>query len=176
MMSLLLFQGAAEARGPGKGGGPMKEMGMGHGMGGNCAVALMHAHPDVLKAKLGLNDSQIAQIQSTRVNFLSKQIKLRSQVQQDELQMGVLFQADLPDQAKVLDLQRKIRGLRGQIAEERIKTHLKFLQILTKDQRAFLRTHCPPMGGGMGQGGKGWGHEGGKDWKHGWGAGGGDGE
>jgi Spy/CpxP family protein refolding chaperone len=146
---------------------------MGHGMRG-CGMALIHAHPDVLKAKFGLTDGQVSQLAPLRTGFLTKRIQLHSQVQQLGLQMKGLFEADLPDQNKVLDVSRKIRNLQGQIAEERIKTMLKIMQVLTKDQRTQLRAHCPMPGMGMGMGmgkgkGEGWGEGGGPG--GGWGGG-----
>jgi len=154
---LLLTPAGASAQERGMGMGP------GHGMGGfgpgRCAKLLMHAHPDVLKAQLGLSDAQIKQIEPLRTALLSKGITVRGQIAQLGLQLKGQFDADLPDQAKVLDLARKIHNLRGQLAEERLKTGLKMLTILSKDQRAKLRARCggPGMGMGMGKGnGKGW--------------------
>jgi Spy/CpxP family protein refolding chaperone len=148
-VSLLLVGGVALAQpGPGKGMGP--------GRGGHgdklCGPALLHAHPDVLKAKMGLNDAQIKKIQALRNNFASQRIKLQAQAQQLMLQMSTLLEADLPDQNKVIDLSRKIRGVRGQLVEEGIKTALKVGQILTKEQRTAMRAQCPRMGMGMGMG------------------------
>lgn len=144
--------GPGGPRGPGGPGGP-----------GGCARLLMHAPPEVLKASFGLDDAQIKQLEPLRLAFLNKQIQLRASQQQAMLLLQVAMQADLPDQTKVLDLSRKARGLRGQMEEEKIKTVLKVLQIMNKEQRAKLRLHCP---GGLGFGGKGMGRGG-----HGWGGG-----
>jgi Spy/CpxP family protein refolding chaperone len=160
-------------RGHGGMGHGMGMGGMGGGMGlGLCAGMLMRAHPDVLKAKLSATDAQVKQIEAARVNFFSQRIKLQSQAQQLMLQGRSLLLADLPDLNKVLDLSRKMRGVRGQMMEERIKASFKMLQALTKEQRATLRTQCT-SGKGMGKGG-GWG-KGGRWGGGGWGKGGGGG-
>jgi len=136
-------------------------------------MMLMHAPGDVLKLKLGLNDGQVAKLLPIRTAFQSKRITLTAQMQQIGLQLRTLFEAgDLPDTNKVIDLSRKLRNVRGNLEEERIKTQLKLLGTLTKEQRTKLRTECmhgprPGMGkGGRGGGrwggpGGGWGHPGG---------------
>jgi Spy/CpxP family protein refolding chaperone len=188
------FSGIALAQ-PGLGGGfgrggGMRMGGMG-GMGGRCAGMVMRAHPDVLKARLGLSDQQVQQLVPLRNNLMSKSITLRAQAAQLGVQLKTVMEADLPDQAKVLDLMRKMRGVRGQLQEERAKAGLKAMQILTKDQRTKLRTECGPgagwgrrgafgpggfgpggrgrRGGGWGGGAGGWGGGGGGGGGGGWG-------
>ena len=167
---LLGISHAAYAQGgPGPmGRGPMGHGRVGHGPGGfgwkGCGRMLMH--PEMLKAKLGLTDAQVARLQSIRTNVMSKQIQARAEAQQLQLKQRELFQADLPDQNKVLDGMRKVRAVRGRMAEERVKAHLAMLSTLTKEQRAQLRSQCLAAGPGQGQwGGKGmgrgWGRRGG---------------
>ncbi len=143
------------------------------------ACKLMKAHPDMLKAKLGLNDAQIKKIQKIWYNKASKGIKARAEVQQLRLKMRMLMQTDLPDEAKVLAIHRKIRNLRGKMAEEKIKAKFKVLRTLTKDQRTKYRAMCPRgMGHGHGKwkrGGRGgWHGKGrmGRRHRGGWGGGG----
>ena len=132
-------------------------------MGRRGACKLMKAHPEMLKAKLGLDDAQIKKIQKIWYNKASKAIKLRAEVQQLRLKMRMLMQTDLPDENKVLTLHRKIRSIRGKMAEEKIKAKFKVLRTLTKEQRTKYRAMCPKgMGHGkwrrMGRGGRGgWG-------------------
>lgn len=109
----------------------------------------MKAHPDMLKAKLGLSDTQIQTIQKTWYNMASKKIKTRAAVQQLRLKMRMMMQADMPDENKVLALHRKIRALRGKMAEEKIKAKFKVMRTLTKQQRTKYRAMCPR---GMGHG------------------------
>lgn len=166
--------GPGPGPGPGFGPGPGRGFGPGGGRGfGRCGGMLMRAHPDVLKAKLGLNETQIARVRAIRTNLASKRIKLHAEVQQLRLKQAELFEADLPDQNKVLGLMRQVRGLRGRLAEERIKAHLGVLSVLTKDQRTQLRTQCATMAKGR-WGGKGWGrgHGRGRGWGRGPGGGG----
>ncbi len=131
---------------------------------GRRGCKLMKAHPDMLKAKLGLNDAQIQKIQKIWYNKASKGIKARAEVQQLRLQMKMQWQKDLPNEAKVLALHRKMRSIRGRMAEEKIKGKLKVMRILTKEQRTKYRAMCPRGGHGKwgrrGRGGKGHGWRG----------------
>jgi Spy/CpxP family protein refolding chaperone len=117
---------------------------------GPCGIALMRGHPDVLKARFKLTDAQINKLKPLRLAFLTKQIQLKAQMAQLGLQMKTLFEGDLPDTKKVLDLYRKIRNAGSQIGEERLKVQLTFMGSLTKEQRSQMRLQCPMMGLGMG--------------------------
>ena len=134
---------------------------------GHRGCKLMKAHPEMLKAKLGINDAQVQKIQKIWYNKASKGIKARAEVQQLRLKMRMLMQADLPNEAKVLALHRKIRTIRGRMAEEKIKGKLSVMRILTKEQRAKFRKICGHgMGHGKwGRGGHGKGGRGGKGGK-----------
>lgn len=149
-------------------------MGWGFGRGG-CGGWLLTAHPDVLRAQLGLTEAQVAQIQPVRASLQQKIIQQQAAIDQLQLQLQNLYDQDAPDQGKVLELNRKMRSLRGQTAEERIKAGLKVMQLLTHQQRAMVRTQCPGMGlargTGRGWGGGGWGCRG--SGRGGWGRGGG---
>jgi Spy/CpxP family protein refolding chaperone len=143
---------------------------MGPGMGGGmrrCMRHLMMAPPEALKARLGLSDQQIGQIQSIRTNVLTKSIKLGSEAKLTGLQLIPLMQSDIPDEGKVLAVHRKVRSLLGQIAEERIKAGIAVLKVLSKDQRAKMRAECLSGGRGGGPG-----KEKGKGFGGGWGQGG----
>ena len=118
-------------------------------MGRRGGCGLMMAQPAMLKAKLGLDDAQIQKIQKIWYNMASKAIKTRAEVQQLRLKKRMLMQTDLPDENKVLALHRKIRSLRGKMSEEKIKSRLKVLRTLTKQQRTKYRAMCPR---GMGHG------------------------
>jgi Spy/CpxP family protein refolding chaperone len=122
-----------------------KGLGLGH-----CGIALLRGHPDVLKARFNLTDAQINKLKPLRLAFLTKQIQTKADIAKLGLQMKTLFEGDLPDTKKVLDVYRKIRNLTNQIGEERIKLQLTFLGSLTKEQRAKLRLQCPMKGLGMG--------------------------
>jgi Spy/CpxP family protein refolding chaperone len=161
--TLSLAGGAAEARWGRGGGGP------GFGGPGRCGKMLLHAPPEVLKARLSLNDAQLAKLQAVRVNVLTKQIKLKAELDQHRLVMQQLMQQDLPPQAKVLQQMRKARSLRGVLQEERVKAYLKALAVLTTQQRQLVRAQCPwgmgqrwgrghgwGRGDGCGRGGPGW--------------------
>jgi Spy/CpxP family protein refolding chaperone len=161
---ILFSQGMAQAQPVGP--GPMK----GPGAGGPCGRGLMRAQPDLLKAQLGLSDAQLGQLQAVRTNMVNKEAQLRGQMQQHQLQMQSLMAADLPDLNKVLEVERKIRGLHGQLTEERIKAHLKFMQLLSQQQRTALRAACPG-GGGRGLAWRGGGHGQGRGGKGGFGFG-----
>ncbi len=151
---------------PGRGMGMRGGMGGGMGLAGvgRCGAVLLHAPSDVLKARLGLSDAQVARLQPIRTNFASKRINLQAQAQQAALQLrSYLDTADLPDQKKVLDLSRKVHNLHWQMHEERVKAQIQIMQALSKDQRGKLRAECATMGPGKGMGGPGWGG-GGRRW------------
>jgi len=118
-----------------------------------CIKGLMMAPPDILKAKLGLSDQQVSQLQTIRTNVMTKTIKLGSEAKLTAITLIPLMQADLPDEAKVLAVHKKVSSLRAQIGEERIKAGIAVLKVLSKDQRAKLRTDCfsRGKGGGMGK-------------------------
>jgi Spy/CpxP family protein refolding chaperone len=134
----------------------------------------MRAHPDVLKTKLGLNDGQVALVKKVRTNFLNKRITARAEIQKLRLQMRTLYESsDIPNEQKLLNLMRKMRGQRGRLTEERVKTHLRIMRVLTKEQRVQLRAKCMERGWGKGPRGKRWGPGRGPGAKRGGGPGGG---
>jgi Spy/CpxP family protein refolding chaperone len=143
-------------------------------------------HVEVLRARLGLSDGQVAKIQAIRSNLLAKQVKHRTATEGLWSKMALLDQAEIPDQNKTLALMRQIRARRGKMQEEQIKARNKTLAVLTPDQRRVFRSLCPGPGAGMGWGGgwgrgMGWGggrgrgisRGGGWGWGRGWGRGGG---
>jgi len=113
-----------------------------------CAKMLMHAPPDRLKEKLKLSDAQISKLEPLRMNFLTKKIKGKAEVQLNRLKMRRLMQADLPDQNKVLKLMRKQRNIRGRIHEEGLKAYISALKIMSAEQRKDFRVKCRKMGKG----------------------------
>lgn len=148
---VMFTAGFAFAR-PGHG-GCGKAYGMHRIPGVRCSRMLMHASPDRLKAKLGLTDQQLAKIEPVRTNFLRKRIRFKADLKQQRLDLRRLMWQEAPSEGKVLALMRKSRGVRGRLAEERVKAHLKVLSILTPDQRKKVRARCGgPGGGGFGDG------------------------
>lgn len=146
--ALLLLGGVAAAKGGrrhGPGGGAP------HGRPGHpCMGLLMHAPPPVLKAKLGLDDAQIKKLQELRAALMGKGLELRAQVQKEQLALRALLAQDLPQEAAVVDALRKVRAARGLLHEERIKTMIKVLGLLSPPQRAKLRAACPGADKGKG--------------------------
>ncbi|MBK8480993.1 MAG: Spy/CpxP family protein refolding chaperone [Proteobacteria bacterium] len=146
--ALLLLGGVAAAKRSRGGPGAAP-----HGRPGHpCMGLLMHAPPPVLKAKLGLDEAQIKKLEGLRAALMGKGVELRAQVQKQQLALRALLAQDLPQEAAVLDALRKVRGLRGQLHEERIKTMIKVLGLLSPPQRAKLRAACPGDGKGEGKG------------------------
>jgi hypothetical protein len=147
----------------------------------------MHAPPEVLKTQLALNDAQLAKVQAIRNNFLNKRITYRAQIQKLRLQQRQLMESsNLPSEAKVLQLMRKKRAIRGKLAEERVKAWMRSLKLLSKEQLALVKARCPGPGWGWGwkgrgrgwgrgpgwhRGGPGWGRGGGPGWRRGGGPG-----
>ncbi|MBK6846175.1 MAG: periplasmic heavy metal sensor [Proteobacteria bacterium] len=131
---------AGEVMGAGRRGGP------GH----PCMALLLHAPPPMLKAKLGLDEAQIKKVQGLRDALMGKGIDLRAQAQKQQLALKKLLEQDLPQEAAVLEALRKLRGVRGQLQEERVKAMLQVLAVLSAPQRAKLRAECPGAGVGMG--------------------------
>lgn len=155
--AVLALSGTAEARrwggGPGHGHGP----GMwGERMGGlrHCGKMLMHMPPEELKAKLKLDDKQLARAEALRDNLANKHIDLKAKLAKDALKLRKLMEADLPDQGKVLAQMRRMRSTRGVLAEEKVKAYLGFLSLLNAEQRKQVRELCHRPGRGFG---KGWG-------------------
>jgi len=148
----MLMTGAVEAR-PfgGRGGG-------GHGFGGpgkRCARALLHGHPDRIKAELKLSDAQWARLEPLRDNFMQKRIRYRAEMQQVGLKLRKQMQVDLPNEGQVLRLMRQQRSIRGKLAEEGAKTHLRALAVLNPEQRKALRERCFAKGWAKGPWGQG---------------------
>jgi len=160
VLGLLVFAGVAGvagARPPGKGGagGPAQgSAGLGAATPA-CAMFLMHAHPGTLKQRLGLSDQQVMAIDGARTSFLSGRIKLQSQIQQNQLRLAELFQAEPPDEQQILALQRRTLALRDAIAEGGVKTYLRLLLTMSRPQRAQFRAQCPAIAQAMGRGGRG---------------------
>jgi periplasmic protein CpxP/Spy len=150
--------------------GPGPGMRPGPGLRGDCMKLVMHAPPELLKSQLGLKDDQVSRLVALRTNFLSKRITYHAEMEQLKLQLENLHQADLPDLNKVLDLQRKVRGIKGKLDEERIKAHIKSLEVMTKEQRTQLRSQCPRMAPPPEGGAPGFGRRGGRGGhgRHGW--------
>lgn len=150
LLALLTIPSLAEARGPwGPGGG--------RGRGGpgkmfRCGRALMHAHPDVLKAQLGLTGAQLKTLQAVRTNFFNKRVDLRAAMGKEQIKLRALWDADVPNEGQVLAHMRKVRGLRGKLHEERVKAQIKVLRTLTMQQRTKLRANCAKFGPGGGRG------------------------
>ena len=67
--------------------------GWGWGMGGG-----LGPHVEVLRARLGLSDGQVAKIQAIRSNLLAKQVKHRTATEGLWSKMALLDQAEIPDQ------------------------------------------------------------------------------
>lgn len=162
-----LAQPAPPPPGAGPGVGP------GQGFGRGSCRHLLTAHPDILKAQLGVNDAQAKQIQALHKAYLAQRISDKAELDKAKLEMQTLMQEDLPDEGKVLAQHRKIHAAMGKIAEEGLKTRLKVLKVLTKEQRTKLRTLCPMDGpGGFGKHGPRGHRWGGGGWGKGRGAGG----
>lgn len=111
-----------------------------------CMHELMHAHADALKTRLKLSPAQVKQIEAIRSSLWTTKGKLAGQLEQERANGKILWQGDLPDQGKALAHLRKVHNLRGQMREEKLKAHLKILALLSKDQRAQLRTQCAEQG------------------------------
>ena len=158
--AVLAISGPAEARrwggGPGHGPGPGPGM-RGGGMSGvgHCGRMLMRVPPQELKAKLKLDDKQLARATALRDNLANKQIDLRAKLAKNKLKLRKLMEADLPDQHKVLAEMRRMRGTRGVLTEESVKAYLRFLAVLTAEQRKQVREMCSHRGRGFG-----------KHWRH----------
>lgn len=144
--ALLLLGGVAAAEHGWRGHGGRPPGGPGH----PCMALLLHAPPPMLKAKLGLDEAQIKKVQGLRDALMGKGIDLRAQAQKEQLALKKLLEQDLPQEAAVLAGLRKLRGVRGQLQEERVKAMLQVLAVLSAPQRAKLRAECPGAGVGMG--------------------------
>jgi len=107
-----------------------------------CARLLLSARADTLEHALGLSKRQTAKIAALRTNYWNQRLGLRLEISQTTVKLNHLMMAELPDETKVLQALRKLRRLRGQLAEGRTKMELRSMAVLTRGQRAKLRAHC----------------------------------
>lgn len=162
-MGYMMAPGAGYMTGPGMGYGMMGRGMMGRGMmgpgmmgygmigAGGCGQALLYAPLPALTARLGLSPAQVEKIEAIRSNLLEKTAKHRSKIQVLWIKKQALMQQQSPPEAKVLQVERQIRGLWGKIREEHIKARLHIGQVLSAKQRTSVQSACTapgPMGWG----------------------------
>jgi Spy/CpxP family protein refolding chaperone len=93
---------------------------------------------DLFKTQLGLSEAQLAQIKTIRSDSRARTKGYRQQLQPLRQQMRALLQADVVNEAQVVALHQKMRSLRQVMGDERIKSRLAVMRVLSKDQRAKM--------------------------------------
>jgi Spy/CpxP family protein refolding chaperone len=156
------------------------------GPAGGCPCFVLQTAPDLLKAQLGVTDAQLKRLGAIRDKLATRRVDLLAALDKEQIKLQTLWYADLPDKSQVLRQQRNVRVLRNKLSEEHAKAHLEILRVLTRSQRAKLRSGwagsaagtgwaggsgrgCPDCGWGPGWG-RGRGSCGG-GWGRGWGRG-----
>ncbi len=160
---------AAQGRGMGPGGGPQSGSGPyitpGLGMGGGMGMGMgpgMGQHGlgmpmgpwwknSELVKKLGLNDSQVQQIEKTFRNYRSQLIDLNAALQKQELALEPLVEADRPDEAQVTAQIDRVAQARANLEKSHAQMLLAIRRVLTVEQWKQLRNQGGgprgPMGG-----------------------------
>lgn len=133
------MEGGGPGMGPGMGRGGM---GMGMGMGGK-----WWKNSELVK-KLGLNESQVQQIEKTFQDHRMQLIDLRAALQKQEVTMQPLVDAERPDEAKVTAQIDKVAQARADLEKSNAKMLLAIRRILTVEQWKQLQAQgMGPMRG-----------------------------
>jgi Spy/CpxP family protein refolding chaperone len=100
-------------------------------------------------SKLGLNDSQVKQLDQTFTQHKMKLIDLNATMQKADLNLHSLLDADSPDQTQVMAAVDQVLAARGAVERETTMMMLDMRKTLTVDQWKQLRA-MHPMGPGFG--------------------------
>jgi Spy/CpxP family protein refolding chaperone len=111
-----------------------------------CAMLLMRGHLARLKQELNLSDAQLKDLEAVRIPFLTEAVGLRGNMEMYHVQLEEALSTDVPDEAKVLDIERKLREAYAHYEEDGTKAYIKMLGILTPEQRTQLCEHCSTLG------------------------------
>jgi len=148
-IALLATSGLALAQGWGRGAG----MGLGPrgGMGlGPCA------------ANLNLNAGQIKEMQDLRTKHFNETATLRETLLARNAELRSLWVQKDPNQTEILEKQKEVNDLRGQLQETAVKHQLQARGVLTSEQQTQLQGYLSDTGnfgpgygrrGGFGRGG-----------------------
>ena len=147
----ILGAGAAQA-GPGHGR-------HGHGKHGHGKFGGMMC-PKMIES-LGLNAKQQAEIKQLKAEMKEDTKGIHDQLKNMREQLHALWNADQPDEAAILELQRKMDPLRSQLRERRTEFRLDMMRVLTAEQRKQFKSMkkggdwggsgCPGRGHGRGR-------------------------
>jgi Spy/CpxP family protein refolding chaperone len=100
-------------------------------------------------SKLGLNDSQVKQLDQTFTQHKMKLIDDTAAMQKADLTLHSLLDADSPDQSQVMAAVDQVLAARGTVERETTMMMLDMRKVLTVDQWKQLRA-MHPMGPGFG--------------------------
>lgn len=112
----------------------------------NCAMLLIRGHLARLKEGLNLSDAQLKELEAARAPFLTSAVGLRGKMELYHVQLHEALSMEMPDEARVLDIERRLREVRARFEEDGTKAYLKILGILTPEQRSMLHQSCSTMG------------------------------
>jgi Spy/CpxP family protein refolding chaperone len=104
-------------------------------------------------SKLGLNDSQVKQLDQTFTNHRMKLIDLNATLQKADLSLHTLLDSDSPDQTQVMSAVDQVLSARGNVERETTMMMLDMRKALTVDQWKQLRAMHPMGPGFRGRGG-----------------------
>jgi hypothetical protein len=100
-------------------------------------------------SKLGLNDSQVKQLDQTFIQHKMKLIDDMAAMQKADLNLHTLLDADSPEQSQVMAAVDQVLAARGTVERETTMMMLDMRKTLTVDQWKQLRA-MHPMGPGFG--------------------------
>jgi Spy/CpxP family protein refolding chaperone len=103
---------------------------------------LFRAHPEALKAKLGLDEQQVSKIRGIRQEFWIKKVQLKADMAKHGVKLRILGEEDLPDEAKLLAAMKQKHAAKWKLKSAKVATGLKLMRVLTAEQRATLRKMC----------------------------------
>lgn len=111
-----------------------------------------------MKATLGLSDAQMQQIKAIRAGQRAQGKQYRQQLRPLHQQLKALLSAYTVNEAQVLAVHNQLKSIKQLVSEQRFKTRLAVLNVLTQEQRVEM------MSGKRGKHGKRgkWGRRGGR--------------
>jgi Spy/CpxP family protein refolding chaperone len=111
-----------------------------------------------MKATLGLSDAQAQQIKAIRAGQRAQRKQYRQQIRPLRKQLKALLSAYTVNEAQVLAVHNQLKSIKQLVGEQRFKTRLAVINVLTQEQRVKMMSM---KRGKHGQRGK-WGRRGGR--------------
>lgn len=107
----------------------------------------------ILADSLGLTEAQVQKLEELFHQTQAERIRIRSELALKRLELRRELEAEKPDKGKIDKLVEEIGKLQAEMLKNRVRRHLGVREILTSEQRAYLRRlpfrrphHRPPHG------------------------------